>query len=242
MNNGQPNLTDKQVNSFNRFLFDGTEKALNALDNMFGLDIDSSDSCIEIAPAIDSENLKGLGEGTLYTVSSSMVGDMQGKIVVLMRSSDFKRLSKAMKPMLSLLFWTGTDADLTIPNESEDAREDDWVEDENSEVSEDAEFHKQMMDTLSEMANVFIGLYAKAICNICGLNTHYSVPEAMRDTDQQVVRQILSSPDVSDQLHMVIQNEFFVMERPIKLWCLISPTRRSFQEILSRMERRQELH
>jgi chemotaxis protein CheY-P-specific phosphatase CheC len=238
MSAGQLNLTDRQVNSFNRFLADGTEKALYALDNMFGLDIDSSDSCIEIAPAVYSENLKHLGDGTLYTVSSAMVGDMQGEIRVLMRSSDFKLLSKAMKPILSLVFWTGTDADLTIP----DIQEEDWMEDDGIEVPEDAEFHKQMMDTLREMANVFIGLYAKAIYKISNLNTHYSVPEAMKDTEHLFVRQILSSPGVSSQAHLVIQNEFFVMDKPIKLWCLISPTRKSFREILNRIDRSEEFH
>ena len=234
----QLNLSDKQVSSFDRFLFDGTEKALNALDNMFGLDIESSDSCIEIAPAINSENLKHLGDGTLYTVSSAMVGEMQGKVLVLMRSSDFRHLSKAMRPTLSLLFWTGTDADLTILDEQEE----DWVDDDAEEIPEDAEFHRQMMDTLGEMANVFIGLYAKAIYKICQLNTHYSVPFAMKDTNQEIVQQVLWSPEASDQLHLVIQNEFFVMNKPIKMWYLISPTNKSFRDILQRIESGDELH
>ena len=234
----QLNLSNKQVNSFDRFLFDGTEKALTALDDMFGLDIESSDSCIEIAPAVSSENLKQLGNGTLYTVSSAMVGEMQGKILVLMRSSDFRRLCKVMRPILSLLFWTGTDADLTIL----DQQEDDWMDDDAEEIPEDEEFHRQMMDTLAEMANVFIGLYAKAIYNICQLNTHYSVPFAMKDTNQEIVHQVLWSPEASDQLHLVIQNEFFVKDNPIKLWYLISPTDKSFRDILRRIEGRNELH
>ena len=235
---GQLNLTDKQINSFDRFLMDGTQKAINVLDNMFGLDIDSSDSCIEIAPAVNSENLKHLGNGTLYTVSSAMVGGMQGKILMLMRSSDFITLSKAMKPILNLLFWTGTDADLTIP----DSQNVDWMEDDDIENPEDAEFHKQMMDTLSEIANVFIGLYAKAIYKICDLNTHYSVPEALKDTDQRIIRQVLWSPEVSNRLHLIIQNEFFVMDKPIKIWCLISPTQKSFLDILKRIECHKEYH
>ena len=234
----QLNLSNKQVSSFDRFLFDGTEKALNALDNMFGLDIESSDSCIEISPAINSENLKHLGDGPLYTVSSAMVGEMQGKILVLMRSSDFKHLSKAMKPTLSLLFWTGTDADLTILDEQDE----DWMDDDAEDIPEDAEYHRQMMDTLSEMANVFIGLYAKAIYNICQLNTHYSVPFAMKDTNQKIVHQVLWSPEASGQLHLVIQNEFYVMNKPIKMWYLISPTNKSFRDILKRIEGGNELH
>jgi chemotaxis protein CheY-P-specific phosphatase CheC len=166
------------------------------------------------------------------------VGEMQGKILVLMRSCDFKHLSKAMRPTLSLLFWTGTDADLTIT----DSQEQDWTEDDEAEEPEDAEFHRQMMDTLSEMANIFIGLYAKAIYKICNLNTHYSVPFAMKDTNQQIVQQVLWSPEVSNQLHLVIQNEFFVMDKPIKLWCLISPTKKSFRDILKRIEHKEEYH
>ena len=238
MINSELNLTEKQVNSFDRFLADGTERALSALDNMFGLDIDSSDSSIEIAPAVDSENLKHLGNGTLYTVSSAMVGELQGKILVLMRACDFKYLSKAMKPVLSLLFWTGTDADLTPL----DSQEQDWMEDDETDVPEDAEYHKQMMDTLGEMANIFIGLYAKAIYKICHLNTHYSVPFAMKDTSQQIVQQVVWAPEVSNRMHLVIQNEFFVMDKPIKLWCLISPTQKSFREILKRIEHREEYH
>jgi chemotaxis protein CheY-P-specific phosphatase CheC len=232
------NLTEKQVISFDKFLADGTERALSALDNMFGLDIDSSDSSIEITPAVNSENLKHLGNGTLYTVSSAMVGELQGKILVLMRACDFKYLSKAMKPVLSLLFWTGTDDDLTIM----DSLEQDWMEDDETEESEDEEFQKQMMDTLGEMANIFIGLYAKAIYKICHMSTHYSVPFAMKDTNQQIVQQVLWSPEVSDQLHLVIQNEFFVMDKPIRLWCLISPTQKSFRDILERIEHQEEYH
>jgi chemotaxis protein CheY-P-specific phosphatase CheC len=232
------NITDKQVNSFDRFLVEGTMRALHVLDNMFGLDVDSSDSSIEIAPAVHSENLKRLGNGTLYTVSSAMFGEIQGEILVLLRSSDFKHLSKAMKPTLSLLFWTGTDADLTIP----ESQVQNWLEDDGAEVSEDAEFQKQMMDTLSEMANVFIGLYAKAIYKICSLNTHYSVPQVSKDPEQRAVQQLLSSPDQSQQLHLVIQNEFFVMDKPIRLWCLISPTQKTFKNMLERIDGGHMIH
>jgi len=233
----QLNLTDKQVSSFDLFLADGTDKALTVLDNLFGLDIDSSDSCIEIALAVHSENLKHLGNETLYSVSSTMVGGLQGQILVLMRSSDFAHLSNAMRPMLSLLFLTGTNADLTL----QESPEQDWMDGDGSENPEEAEFHKQMMDTLSEMSNVFIGLYAKAIYNICGVNTHYSVPQALKDPDQLAIRQIFAAPDATDQLHLVIQNEFFVLDKPINLWCIISPTQKSFGHILRKIECNEEV-
>jgi len=232
MISSQLHLTAKQENSFDKFLVDGTERALSALDNMFGLDIDSSDSCIEIAPADNSEILKHLGNGTLYTVTSSMVGGMQGKMLVLMRSSDFNHLSKAMKPILNLLFWSGTETDLAANNGQKKA----GVKNSGTAKLEDADFQEQMIDTLGEIANVFFGLYAKAIYKISNLNTSYSLPKALKDTDQQVIRQFLSSSDVSDQIHLVIQNEFYVMDKPIKLWYLISPTQKSFRNILKRIE------
>ena len=92
------------------------------------------------------------------------------------------------------------------------------------------------MDTLTEMANVFIGVYAKAIYKICNLNTHYSVPEALKDPGQLTIRKIVNLSENSDQQHLVIQNEFFVMDNPISLWCLISLTTKSFQNVLERIE------
>ena len=234
----QLNLTEKQVNSFDRFLVDGTQKALSALDDMFGLDIECSDSCFEIAPAVSSESLKHLGDEPLYTVSSAMVGDMQGRIFVLMRASDFKHLSKAMKPTLDLLFCADIDADLTPTNGPANGQ----AKNAGKWKTEDDLFQEQMMDTLSEMANVFIGLYARAICSISEMNTHYSVPFAIRDPEQEIVRHFLMAPADSNQFHLVIQNEFFVQGNPIKLWCLFCPTRQSLQNILNRIERAPDYH
>ena len=234
----QLNLTEKQVNSFDRFLVDGTQKALSALDDMFGLDIECSDSCFEIAPARGSEYLKHLGDEPLYTVSSAMVGDMQGRIFVLMRASDFRHLSKAMKPTLELLFCADIDADLTPTN----GHANDQLQHSRKWKTEEDLLHEQMMDTLSEMANVFIGLYARAIHNISKLNAHYSVPYAIKDSHQQIIRHFLWAPEVSEQLHLVIQNEFFMMNKPVKLWCLFSPTQKSLQRILRRIEQSDELH
>ena len=234
----QLSLTSKQVHSFDRVLMDGTGKALSVLETMFGLDIESSDSSIEISSAIQSENLKHLGNEALYTVSSAMVGDMQGSVLLLMRSSDFNHLGKAMRPVLSLLFLSSTDVDLKLLDSQQPA----WMNSNNVMLAEDTDYHAQMMDMLSEMANIFIGLYAKAIYRISDLNTHYSVPEALKDPGQQAIQKILSSSEASEQLHLVIQNEFFVMDKPIKLWCLISPTEESFQDILNRIERREEYH
>lgn len=234
----QLSFTEKQVNSFDRFLIDGTANTLTALEEMFGLNIDSSDSTIEIAPAVNSEHLKHLGNGTLYVVSSDMVGEMQGSLLLVMRSDDFEQLSEMMRPVLSLLFLSDPDADLAVL----DSQKPDWMQDKGPEQTDDAAYQAQMMDTLAELGNVLFGLYSKAIFRICALNSHHSVPEALRDPDQEAIKQVLSSSQMSDQLHLVIENEFVVMEKPIKLWSLISPTRASLEDILKRIESPDEYH
>ena len=234
----QLNLTDKQINSFNRFMLNGTGKTLDALETMFGLDVESSDSSIEITSAADSEFLKNLGNGPLYTVSSALAGDMQGSILLLMRSSDFDCLCEAMRPVLSLLYLSSPDVDLATLDHQKLG----WMQDTGTQQTHDEIFHERMMDTLSEMGNVLIGLYSKAMFKICDLNAEHSIPYALRDPNQQVIQRVLSSPDVSDQSYLVIENEFIVMGRPLKLWCLISPTHDSFQHILERIERRHDYH
>ena len=228
----QLSLTPKQVDSFDRFLVEGTGSTLDALETMFGLNVDSSASSIEIAPSTNSENLKHLGSGPLYVVSSALVGDLQGKILLLMRLVDFEYLSEVMRPILSLLFLCSPDSDLEQLNRQML----ECIQDSGAQDSDEIVFHAQMMDTLAEMGNVLIGLYSKAIYNICDLNTHHSLPFALRDPDQRLMQRVLSSPEASDQSYLVIENEFVVMDRPIKLWCLISPTQDSFQDILARIE------
>jgi len=234
----QLNLTDKQINSFERFMLCGTGWTLDALETMFGLSVDSSDSNIEITSPADSEFLKHLGNGTLYTVSSSLVGDMRGSILLLMRSSDFKQLSEAMRPVLSLLFLCSSDDDLA----TFDHQKSGLMQDTGTQHTNDESFHEQMMDTLSEMGNVLIGLYLDAMYEICDLSADHSIPYVLKDPNQRVIQRILSSAGGSDKSYLVIENEFIVMDRPIKLWCLISPTQHSFQHILNRIERRHNYH
>ena len=230
----QLSLTPNQVNSFDRLLLDGTGNALNALEVMFGLAIDSSDSTIEIAPAVTSENLKHLGPGTLYVVSSDMVGEMQGSLLLVMRSDDFDYLSEVMRPVLGLLFLSNPDTDLA----ELDSQRPGWMQEDGTKKMDDAVFQEQMMGTLAELGNVLFGLYTKAIYKICDLNTHHSVPKPVKDPDQKAIKQVLSSSKISDQLHLVFENEFVVVDRPIKLWCLISPTQASLEDILQRIEGR----
>lgn len=216
MNVSTHDLTAKQVDFFDHFLIDGTQKALHALDSMFGLDIDSSDSSIEIAPGDNPEFLQQLGSGSLYTVSSAMTGDLQGRILLLLRSGDFRTLIKIMKPILSLLLQ---------PNDGE-----------RQYAPDKADYHKEMMDILSEMANILIGLYAKSIYKICDITTHYSVPKIEKDSDQQAIRQFLSVSAKTGQSQLLIENEFYVMDKPVKLWFLIAPTPKSFAKILRKIE------
>ncbi len=228
----QLSLTRKQIDSFDRFLVDGTSQALNALETMFALNIVRSDSSIEIATGVNSEFLKHLGGGTLYIVSSVMEGDMQGSILLLMRSDDFKYLGEVVRPVLSLLYLSSPDIDLATL----DTQKPDWTQDDDTRHTTDEAFHAQMMDLLAEMGNVLFGLYTKAMYKICNLNTHHSVPEALRDPDQQTLQPILSSTEEAEQLHLVIENEFVVKDRTIKLWCLISPNQGSFQDMLKKIE------
>ena len=229
MNAQQKSLTKTQINSFDRFLVDGTGNTLNALTGMFGLNIDSSNSTIEIASAVHSENLNRLGSGALYVVTSALLGDMQGSIVLLMRKCDFECLGDVMKPILNLLFLSSTDTDLATL----DSQKPDWMRNSGLNHSSDPVFHEQMMDTLSEMGNVIIGLYTKAIYKNYKLNTHHSLPKTLADPEQQTFSQIVSSSEVSEPLHMIIENEFIVMAKPIKIWCVISPTLESFQNMLN---------
>ena len=234
----QLSLAQKQINTFDRFLIDSTDKILNTLEVMLELEIGSSDSNIEIATAVNSETLKHLGSGTLYTVSSALVGDVQGSILLLMRSGDFEHLGEVIKPLLSLLFLSSPDADLATL----DSQKPDWMQDKGIVHTGDTAFHEQMMDTLAEIGNVLFGIYTKAIYKISDLNTYHSVIEVFRDSDQQSIQPVLSSSEMPDQLHLVIENEFVVMDKPFKLWCLISPTQESFQDILNRIECRYEFH
>lgn len=238
MISSQMNLTETQVDSFDQFMLDGTGKTLDALETMFGLSVDSSDSNMEIAPAANSKYLKHLGHGTLYTVSSALVGDLQGSILLLMRSSDFISLGEVMRPILSLLFLSSPNADLaTLDSEKQS-----WMHDNDYGHSNDSAFQDQMLDTLAELGNVLIGLYSKAIYRICKMNSDHSVPFALRDTGQKLMQSVLSSSEAPDQHYLVIENEFVVMGRKIKLWCLISPTRDSFKSILKRFESQEVRH
>lgn len=222
-------LTKNQINSFDRFLIPSTGKVLNVLETMFVLNIDSSASSIEIVPTVDIEKIEHLRSGPLYVISSEMAGELQGRLHLLMRSRDYKTPGEVIKPILKLLFLSNSDADLATL----ESQKPDWMQNFDMLHSDDAAFHEQMMDTLLELGNVLFGVYTRAIYMIYGLHTYHSLLKYLRDTDQQYIQQILSSPKLLDTQHLVIENEFSALHKPIKLWCLISPTQKSFQEILN---------
>ena len=228
----QLGLTEKHLNSFDRFLLDSTGNVLSALEAMLGFTIESSNSTIEIAPADENENLKNVGDGVVYTVSSDIEGDMQGSVLMLMRAGDFNHLGEVMRPILGLMFLSSPDVDLA----ELDKQKPGWMQDPSAEGADIDAYKDQMMDTFTEMGNLIIGLYSKGIYKICDVNTHHTVPKATKDSEQEIIHRLLSSPGASDRFHLVIENEFMVMEKPIKIWCLISPTEKSFQHILDGIE------
>ena len=225
-------LSKNQINSFDRFLVASTGKVLNVLETMFALKIDSSDSSIKIVPTVNIEKIEHLSSEPLYVISSEMAGELQGSLHLLMRSSDFKSLSELMKPVLKLLFLSSTDADLATLEDQKP----DWMQDDDKPHPDESAFHEQMMDALTEMGNVLFGVYTSAIYMIYDLHTYHSYPESLRDPELQPIQKILSSPELPDQQHLVIENEFSVLGKLIRFWCLISPSQKSFQEILNRIE------
>ena len=227
----QLSLTKNQINSFDRFLVASTGKALNALETMFALNIDRSDSSIEIVPAADIKKIEPLSSEPLYAISSEMAGELQGSLHLFMRSSDFKNLSAVMKPILKLLFLSNPDADLAAL----ESQKPDWMKDNGKPDTDDSAFHEQMIDALTELGNVLFGIYTSAIYVIYDLHTYHALPESLRDINQQYIQQVLSPPELLDKQHLMIENEFSALDKPIKLWCLISPTQKSLQEILNRI-------
>jgi len=73
-------LNEQQIISFDKFLLDGTGKVLKALETMYEFDIERSDSSIATGSVKDSEVLKQLCGGDLYTFSGTLMGDMRGSI------------------------------------------------------------------------------------------------------------------------------------------------------------------
>lgn len=237
MNSGPLQLTGEQVDSFDDFLLRGTTNTLTALETVFELNIDCSDSSIEIAPLDNNENLKHIGNGSLYLVSSSIVGEISGSIVLLMRAEDFNCLSVAMKPVMCKLFMPSSNSD----SDSSDVngQQPEMSQDNVAIHMDETLYLKHMMDALAEMGNILIGLYSQSIYQVCGLNTHHSIPLVIKDPLQKTIQSVLAPAHGHEQHHLVVENEFYLAETSIKLWCIISPTDKSFWQMLSGIDRRE---
>lgn len=225
-------LTKNQVKYFDRFLVANTAKTLDVLETMFSLNIDSSDSRFKILPTSDVVKTERLTSGSLFIISSKMTGEMQGSMRLLMRATDFNNLGEALKPTLKLLFLSSPDADLSVL----DDQMPDWMEDVDQLCSDDDVFLEQLMDTSKEFANVLFGVYTSAIYRVFDLHTHHSLPEFSKATSQQSIQDIFSSRDPPDKQHLLIENNFSVLQNQFNLWLLISPSKKSLQVILNRVD------
>ena len=105
-------LTNNQQDSFDEFLLDGTAHTLRALETVFELSIECSNSSIEVVSTVENRKLNEFGKGSYYVISSSLTGEVNGNIALFMHESDFKYFRKMMRPVLSLLFLSDSDLDL----------------------------------------------------------------------------------------------------------------------------------
>lgn len=221
-------FTSEQASIFNQFLLEGTANALSALETIFDLNVSCSESTIEVAPTIQNENLRHFRGESLYIISSTLVGQIDGSIALFMRASDFKYLSQVMRPILSLFFYANSEDDI----EELEHRKPGWMQKSPEECLKDTAYKKQMMDVFAEMGNVLLGQYTKSIFKIYGLNTQHSVPLVIEDPQQVMTRQLLFASGEKSRFHIVIENEIIMDDKPINLWCLISPTAESFSSII----------
>lgn len=223
----QARLMDSEDSSLVSFLLDGTDRAVMVLESVFSLDVASSDADIEVAPVTQSKLLQHLGSHGLYTVTSDIRGGLDGRMALLMRPQDFNRLGHVMKPILSLLCQHGPDSDLESAGPDKPL----WLREDISPPPGGWRYHEQMMDLLTEMGNLLIGMYVTSLHQIFHLATDYSIPRARQDSEQCVLHELARDSD--GWLHLIIEHEFIVDEHPINIWCLISPTRESAHRLFA---------
>ena len=227
----QLSISKNQLDYFDRFLVASTHRTLDVLETMFSLNIESSDSNIKILPTVDIQDLEPFGNESLFIISSEMTGEMQGSLKLLMCSKGFASLGKSLKSTLKLLFLSSPDADLsTLEDQIPE-----WMEEGQHPDSDDPVFLKLMTDTSTELGNILFGIYTDAIYSVFDLHTHHSLPVFSRDTQQQYIQGMLSSPDLLNKQHLVIQNDFTISGENFGLWCLISPAKKSLQVMLDRV-------
>ena len=178
--------------------------------------------------ATSNETLKNFGDGSMHIISSALTGDIDGGIVLFITTNDFEYLSDVMKPVMSLLFMPRPGSDTSVSDNDDP----DSMQDQITGYMDDARYREHMLDALGEMGNVLIGLYTQSIYKTYRLNSHHSVPLVMKDPRQKTIQRILYSMGEREKQHVVIENEFFLEDGAIKIWCLISPSEASFQDMI----------
>ena len=232
-----PLLNECQSLGFDRFLLGGTGKVLNALESMFELEIEKSESALEVAPATRCEVLRQIGDESLCIVSSDLHGQLQGSVRLLIRSTDLDHLANLLRPLLSLLFLSCPGTDLKTLDSSKPR----WMDDQETAPMSDAGFLVQMQDLLTEMGNVVIGLYSKSILELSALSTYHSQPQVIWDTAPGTLRGMLSPAGSDDDPQVVVDNQFQIGGRSIRMWCVISLMSEAFSELLCGIDSRAEL-
>lgn len=229
-----PPLSEHQSISFERFLQSGTGKVLKAFENMFELEIERSESLMEIARAHDSEALRDVVADPLYAVSSDLSGELRGRVHLLLQTGDLNDLAELLKPVLSLLFLSSPDADLKTLDNARPG----WMEDLGMPAMDDACFQAQMMDALSELGNVLIGIYSRLIHDLSALGTRRSLPRVEYVADPKAVPLNFHGVGTGDVPLMIIDHLIQVDGAPIHLWCVISFAPDSFQDLLRGIDTR----
>lgn len=78
---------------------------------------------------------------------------------------------------------------------------------------------------------------------MAGKNGEEVLREMIQQDPEAKVIMISGSGDRTiEERSLQIENEFVVVGRPIKLWCLISPTRASLDDILQKIETHDAVH
>lgn len=229
---GPMTLSDRQSCGLNRFLLGGTGRVLHAIETMLELEIEKSESLMEIAPANESQFLRRIGDRSLYAISSNLAGDMQGRLCLLVESGDVQRLADLMIPVLTLLFLSGSDADLQTLERNRPH----WMSAQGELSLQDAEFQAQMVDLLGELGNVLFGSYSRTLYEYSALTARHSIPRVGGDTTWQDLLLAHDALGLQQQPGIIIEHQLHIGGRPVQLWCLISLEPDSFRKLLGRFE------
>ena len=217
MNGDNGALEKRRSLTLDRFLLTSTDKVLRALENMFEFDIEQSESLLEIAAVRQSDALRSVGDGQLYTVASELRGDLCGNAHILIRASDIDHLAEMLKPVMGLMFLSRPGADLLGLERNCPG----WLRNPQHSPIEDPEFRAQLLDALVEMGNVLFGVYSRGMYDISARRTTHTLPQVTCDIDRQAVYLALEEIGTAQQHRLVIDNAFRIGGRLVRLWFVI---------------------